>query len=130
MQPTNFKGAIDGLVLGDVIDFPTLTITSAVISGSTLVLNNNPALTYTIAGVGSLANDYFAITSDGVGGDELVLSPVAGPVVDLNGSASGDNNTTSDSGVTAILIASNGHNHRPCLVDPGVDEDYVDQSSG
>ena len=105
MQPTNFKGAIDGLVLGDVIDFPTLTITSAVISGSTLVVNNNPALTYTIAGAGSLANDYFAITSDGVGGDELVLSAAAGPVVDLNGPASGNNNTVSDSGTTPILIA-------------------------
>ena len=106
MQPTNFKGAIDGLVLGDVIDLPTVTVTSAVINGSTLVVNNNSALTYTIAGVGSLANDYFAIVSDGVpGGDELVLSPMVGPVVDLNGSASGNNNTLSDSGTTSILIA-------------------------
>ncbi len=107
MQPTNFKGAIDGLVVGDVIDLPTVTVTSAVINGSTLVVNNNPALTYSIAGTGSLANDYFAIVSDGVpGGDELVLSQIRGPIIDLNGSGSGDNNTLNDGGsVLPVQIA-------------------------
>ena len=79
ITPTgNLTGAIGGLVQGDVIDFTDNTsITSTSISGSTLTVDESSGgpLTYTIGG--AIAGDYFAIQSDGNGGDELVLSPVA-----------------------------------------------------
>ncbi len=78
ITPTgNLTGAIDGLVLGDVIDFANNTsIASTSISGSTLTVNESSGgpLTYAISG--AIAGNYVAIQSDDNGGDELVLSPV------------------------------------------------------
>ena len=84
ITPTGaLTGAVGGLVQGDVIDFTNNTsITSASISGSTLTVNESSGgpLTYTIGG--AIAGNYFAIQSDGNGGDELVLSPItAAPTV-------------------------------------------------
>ena len=78
ITPTgNLTGAIGGLVQGDVIDFADNTsITSTSISGSTLTVDESSGgpLSYTIGG--AFAGEYFAIQSDGNGGDELVLSPI------------------------------------------------------
>ncbi len=75
-QPAEFTGPLTGLALGDTIDLKNTTVTSAVISGSTLTVNESSGgpLTYTIGG--AISGDYFAIQSDSNGGDELVLSPV------------------------------------------------------
>ena len=78
ITPTgNLTGAIGGLVQGDVIDFAdNISITSTSISGSTLTVDESSGgpLSYTIGG--AFAGEYFAIQSDGNGGDELVLSPI------------------------------------------------------
>ena len=85
ITPTgNLTGAIGGLVQGDVIDFADNTsITSTSISGSTLTVDESSGgpLSYTIGG--AFAGEYFAIQSDGNGGDR------AGAVADHAG-ADGD----------------------------------------
>ena len=40
-QPTQFTGDIEGLAIGDVIDLPGITVLSAVINGSTLVVTES-----------------------------------------------------------------------------------------
>ena len=74
-NPEGFTGEIDGLGLGDVIDFASATVASASISGSTLtVTDGGQKLNYTMSG--ALSGNYFAITSDGHGGSDLTLSTI------------------------------------------------------
>ncbi len=74
---TSFTGQIDGLTIGDIIELSNISVTSAVINGSTLLVteSNGSKLSYSIAAAGgSFASDYFHIESDNAGGTDLVLS--------------------------------------------------------
>ena len=78
-NPSGFAGAgqIEGLALGDIIDFPGATITSASISGSTLQVTESGGQTLDFQVAGNFSGDSFAIQSDGHDGDQLVLEPAA-----------------------------------------------------
>ena len=96
INPTaNFTGAIDDLVLGDIVDFANNTaVTNAVISGSTLTVDERSGgpLSYQIAG--ALSGNYFAVQSDGNGGVELVLSLAAAAVAPtITGTVGGQTTT-------------------------------------
>ena len=80
----DLTGAIDGLVLGDTIDFAGTTITRALIEGSTLAVteSNGTVLDYQVAAAGgSLASDYFTTQGDGSGGTDLVLAAIPAPTI-------------------------------------------------
>ena len=68
---------IGGLAAGDTIDFAGKTVTSAVISGSTLIVTESGGTTLSYNIAGTFAGDYFALTGDGHGGTDLVLSPAS-----------------------------------------------------
>ena len=105
ITPTgNLTGAIGGLVQGDVIDFAdNASITSTSISGSTLTVDESSGgpLSYTIGG--AFAGEYFAIQSDGAGGDELVLSPTE---INISLAVVGSNNPPVQVGQTLVATAA------------------------
>ncbi len=74
-QGANLTGAIDGLAVGDIIDFANTTITSTAINGSTLTVTEASGQTLTYQVAGALSGNSFVIQSDGNNGDELVLAP-------------------------------------------------------
>ena len=79
-HPSEFTGAIDGLVAGDTIDLAGVQATSAVVSGSTLTVKaGSQTFTYQVAGSG-LTGNTFAIQSDQNGGTDLVLG-APGPTI-------------------------------------------------
>ena len=109
INPTaSFSGAIDGLVVGDVIDFANNTsITSTSISSSTLTVNESSGgpLTYQVAG--ALTGNYFAIQSDNNGGDELVFSRAAAITETLTGTLSGTEHAAISLAGLAVADATN-----------------------
>ena len=81
-QPAEFSGQINGLALGDIIDFANNTsITSTSISGSTLTVNESSGGPLTFSVGGALAGNAFVVQSDGHGGTELVLATAAAPTL-------------------------------------------------
>ena len=73
--PISFTGQIDGLAVGDIIDLSGISVSKAVIDGSTLTVteSNGIRLTYQIAAAtGTFSNDYFSLQSDNAGGTDLV----------------------------------------------------------
>ena len=102
---TSFTGHIDGLAVGDTIELSKISVASAVINGSALLVSESDGstLSYKIAAAsGSFAGDYFHIASDNAGGTDLVLSVNTTAVSETVPSAlSGDEN---------VAIALNGGN--------------------
>ena len=79
-NPASFTGTISGLAAGDVIDVDGLTVTSAVVNGSTLTLTaGGQTFNYQVAGAG-LTGNVFALENDGHGGTILALGKPA-PVI-------------------------------------------------
>ncbi len=108
-QPTSFNSShtIGGLAVGDVIDLADDTsVISTVISGSTLTINESGGgpLTFQIAG--ALPGNYFAVQSDGHGGDEVVLSTGATPTL----TAAINNLTVSEDGTLAFGVGKSSPN--------------------
>ena len=86
ITPTgNLIGAIDGLVLGDTIDFSDTSVARAIIVGSTLTVTESDGATesYVIAAAagGSLTSDYLTSQSDKSGGTDLVLAAIPLPTI-------------------------------------------------
>jgi hypothetical protein len=75
-DPLDFKAPISNLQIGDSIDLANTLVSTATLAGSTLtvVTKSNQTLTFTVSG--ALAGNSFQIKSDGVGGTNLVLSPI------------------------------------------------------
>ena len=85
---SDFTGNVS-LAAGAVIDLAGTAVTSAEISGSTVLINGNPE-TFTVSGLPT--GDTFAFKSDGGAGTDLavlpqVLNVAASPVTGTEGSA-------------------------------------------
>jgi autotransporter passenger strand-loop-strand repeat protein len=72
-QPGSFAGNIEGLLLGDKIDFANTQVASALLSGNTLTITeaDDDVLTYQVSG--SLQGTFFKQSDDGKGGTLLTL---------------------------------------------------------
>ena len=84
VTPTSFTGQINGLAVGDIIDLSDISVSKAVIDGSTLIVteSNDSTLSYQIAAAGgSFSGEYFSLLSDSASGTDLVLSPAAAPTI-------------------------------------------------
>ena len=84
VTPTSFTGQINGLAVGDIIDLSDISVSKAVIDGSTLIVteSNDLTLSYQIAAAGgSFSGEYFSLLSDSASGTDLVLSPAAAPTI-------------------------------------------------
>jgi hypothetical protein len=80
--PDSFTGAINGLALGDAIDFVGTTVTGATVVGSTLTVARSAGadLHYTVSG--AFTGNHFAIVPDGFGGSDIILTAgTAAPAV-------------------------------------------------
>jgi hypothetical protein len=107
--PAAFTGAIDNVVVGDVIDLAGIVASSATYNGSTLTINetNGEHLTYDNVN-GSLAGYVVTIASDDNGGTDVYWAQIPSPVPPtINGTVAGQT-TTSEKPVkpfSAVTIA-------------------------
>jgi hypothetical protein len=107
--PADFTGDITGLVVGDVIDLAGISVTKAVIDGSTLNVteSNGTVLSYTVAAAGgSFVGDYFSLQSDSASGTDLVLSVT--PIITETAPTSlivNENTAIALSGLNAISVS-------------------------
>jgi probable HAF family extracellular repeat protein len=119
-QPADFTGPINGLAVGDIIDLTRTTITSTSLVGSTLTVTTESSetpLTYQVAG--ALAGSYFAIQSDHAGGDELILTPIAGAASAANSSIAAAPGTVTANGTatTTLTVTAEDANGNPIAGD-------------
>ena len=73
VRPAGLSGTISGWQAGDIIDFVSTSVTSAVISGSTLSVTVSGGATFAYQLAGQEANTSPSLQSDGSGGTEVVL---------------------------------------------------------
>jgi len=69
----DFHATVGGLVVGDTIDLTNISVSSAIIEGSTLVVQETGGGSLSFNLTGSLAGEKFDLTPDQHGGTDLVL---------------------------------------------------------
>lgn len=75
--PASYTGTLGGVVYGDVIDSASTTVSSATLSGTSLLvtLATGTRLDYALAG--TLANGAVTLSSDGASGTDITFTPLA-----------------------------------------------------